>query len=255
MKVILVQSDIVWGNPASNMEKNNAVLERHKGADLVIFPEMFSTGFVTDPHGLAEEDPSTTLEWMKCKAAEYDMAIAGSVSLHKDGKFLNRFYFVKPDGDVTIYDKRHLFSFGGEGKFFTPGRERKIVEWRGWRFLLTVCYDLRFPIWLRNRGDYEAIICVANWPVPRRMNWDTLLRARAIENQSYALGVNRVGNDPACEYNGGTAAIHPFGDTIAECPDNEETECCIDLDKEFITNFWKTFPALIDADDFELKNK
>lgn len=255
MKVILVQSDIVWGNAGANIKKNDAVFERHTDADLVIFPEMFSTGFVTDPRGLAEEYPSATLEWMKRKASEYDTAVAGSVSLHKDGNFLNRFYFVKPDGEVSFYDKHHLFSFGGEHEFFTPGQERKIVEWRGWKFLLCVCYDLRFPIWLRNRRDYEALICVANWPSPRRMNWNTLLRARAIENQCYALGVNRVGNDPTCVYDGGTAAIHPFGETLAECPDYEESECVVELDKEFISKFWKTFPALIDADVFELKKR
>jgi len=252
MKAVLVQSDIVWGKPEENIRKNDEVLKRHKGADLVIFPEMFSTGFVTEPHGYAEEDDKT-LEWMKAKAAEYDFAIAGSISIYKGGEFRNRFYFVKPDGEVTIYDKHHLFSFGGEHEFFTPGNERVIVEWRGWKFLLLVCYDLRFPIWIKNRGDYDALICVASWPTPRRMNWDILLRARAIENQCYALGVNRVGEDPTCQYNGGTAVIHPFGDVMSSCADGKEEECEAILDRQFMDNYWKTFPALKDADNFEIK--
>ncbi|MCQ2175396.1 MAG: amidohydrolase [Bacteroidales bacterium] len=253
MKTVLVQSDIVWGDPEANMRKNDAVLERHQGVDLVIFPEMFSTGFVTEPEGIAEKEPSRTLEWMKKSAAKYGFAIAGSVSIKIDSSFLNRFYFVKPSGEVTVYDKHHLFTFGAEHDFYTPGEERKIVEWKGVRFLLAVCYDLRFPVWLRNRQDYDVIICVANWPSPRRMNWDVLLRARAIENQCYALGINRVGNDPTCEYDGGTAVIHYFGDTISSCTDSTECECEAELDMDILKAYWDTFPALKDADNFEIK--
>lgn len=253
MKIVLVQSDIIWGNPEANIQKNDAVLERHKGVDLVIFPEMFSTGFITEPEGFAEEEPSGTLTWMRESAAKYGFAIAGSISLKKNGTFYNRFYFVKPDGEVNFYDKRHLFTYGAEHDYYTPGNERKIVEWKGFRFLLTVCYDLRFPVWIKNKQDYDAIICVANWPVPRRMNWDILLRARAIENQCYALGVNRVGSDPVSEYNGGTAAIHFFGDTMSACEDSSECECEADLDINLLKSHWDHFPALKDADKFEIR--
>ena len=157
------------------------------------------------------------------------------------------------NGSVTVYDKRHLFTYGGEQERFSAGHERVITEWRGWRFLLTVCYDLRFPIWLRNRDDYDAIICVANWPDKRRYHWDTLLRARAIENQCYVLGVNRVGEDPVCVYDGGTVLLDPYGNPVASCPDSTQCECSGELDMKMIQDYRAKFPVLEDADIFELK--
>lgn len=248
MKAVLVQSNIVWGDPAQNQAKADAVLARHKGADLVVFPEMFSTGFATKPEGIAEEEPCSTLEWMKSRAAEYGCAICGSVALHTGSKYVNRFYFVKPDGEVSIYDKHHLFTYSGEHHTFTAGDEKVIVEWRGWRFRLSVCYDLRFPSWNRNHKDYDAFICVASWPERRRMNWDVLLRARAIENQCYVLGVNRCGDDPALHYSGGTTIIAPAGEYLANCADNCECECEANLDMDSLTKFRAAFPVLDDAD-------
>ena len=222
MKTTILQRDIKWGDPKANIQRADEAISRNAGSDLYVLPEMFSTGFCTSPEGIAERD-DTTLQWMKSKASKIDAAIAGSIAVEEDGKYYNRFYFVKPDGEVTHYDKKHLFTYGGEHLRFTAGEERVVVEWRGVRILLEVCYDLRFPIWARNRGDYDMILYVASWPTPRVAAWSALLVARAIENQCYVAGVNRVGSDPSCEYCGGSVIIDPYGKAIAACADN--TEC------------------------------
>lgn len=189
---------------------------------------------------------------MKRKAAERNCAIAGSVAVCENGNYYNRFYFVHPDGAVQHYDKKHLFTFGGEHKRFTAGTERVVVNFRGVRILLEVCYDLRFPVWARNLGDYDMILYVASWPTPRVDAWSALLRARAIENQCYVAGVNRMGVDPACEYSGGSAIIDPYGKTIAECPWSRESAVSADIDMEALQTFRKKFPVLDDADPFTL---
>jgi predicted amidohydrolase len=214
---------------------------------------MFSTGFCTNPDGIAENLNNETLQWMKSKAAEKSAAIAGSVAVTDGKRYFNRFYFVKPDGSVAFYDKKHLFTYGGEHHRFTAGEERVIVEWKGVRILLQICYDLRFPVWARNRADYDMIIYVASWPTPRVAAWSALLVARAIENQCYVAGVNRVGTDPACEYCGGTVVIDPYGKTIAECPMGEESEASALVDMDALEAFREKFPVLNDADEFERK--
>ena len=178
---------------------------------------------------------------------------SGSIAVTKDGKYYNRFYFVKPDGSVAQYDKKHLFTYGGEHLRFTPGEERVVVEWKGVRILLEICYDLRFPVWARNRGDYDMILYVASWPTPRVNAWSALLVARAIENQCYVAGVNRVGTDPTCEYCGGSVIIDPYGKTIAACAMGEECEATAEVDMELLEAFRKKFPVLNDADEFERK--
>ena len=248
MKVTILQRDIEWANTVLNVQRAEEAIDRNAGADLYVLPEMFSTGFCTQPEGVAESNDSDTLKWMKRKAAEIDAAIAGSVAVEEQGKYYNRFYFVKPDGSVTHYDKKHLFTYGGEHLRFTAGKERVIVEWRGVRILLEVCYDLRFPIWARNRGDYDMILYVASWPTPRVGAWSALLVARAIENQCYVAGVNRVGNDPACEYCGGSVIIDPYGVKIAECEISQECEATAEIDMAALEAFRKKFPVLQDAD-------
>lgn len=248
MKITILQRDIEWANPSVNINRADEVIDRNPGSDIYVLPEMFSTGFCTNPEGIAESDNSETLQWLKRKAAAIDAAIAGSVAVTKDGKFYNRFYFVKPDGSVTHYDKKHLFTYGGEHKRFTAGNERVVVEFRGVRILLEICYDLRFPVWARNRGDYDMIIYVASWPTPRVSAWSALLVARAIENQCYVAGVNRVGNDPACQYCGGSVVIDPYGKTIATCTDNIECESTATIDIEALQAFRAKFPVLNDAD-------
>ena len=247
MKTVILQRDIVWADPVENCRRCEEAFDKNMGADLYVLPEMFSTGFCTQPEGIAERD-GYTLEWMKQQAKTREVAIAGSVATEVDGKFYNRFYFVKPDGSVAQYDKKHLFTYGGEHKRFTPGNERVIVEWKGVRILLEVCYDLRFPIWARNRGDYDMILYVASWPTPRVEAWSALLVARAIENQCYVAGGNRVGCDPTCEYNGGSVIIDPYGRVAASCADNEQMEATATIDMEALNAFREKFPVLRDAD-------
>jgi len=248
MKITILQRDIEWANPRCNVERADEAIDRNPGADLYVLPEMFSTGFCTEPEGIAESTDSDTLAWMKAKAAQTDAAIAGSVAVSDGEHYYNRFYFVKPSGEVAWYDKHHLFTYGGEHLRFTAGSERVVVEWRGVRILLEVCYDLRFPVWARNRGDYDMILYVASWPTPRVAAWSALLVARAIENQCYVAGVNRVGSDPACEYCGGSVIIDPYGKTLAACADNIECEASAEVDMEALGAFRQKFPVLNDAD-------
>ena len=202
-----------------------------------------------------EINVSTSLEWMQQMANRLDAAIAGSIAVHlPDGTYRNRLYFVKPQENVQVsmfnfqwYDKHHLFSYGGETLNYTAGGERVSVEWRGVRFRLSICYDLRFPIWLRYNGDYDALICVASWPSVRMHAWKVLLAARAIENQCYVLGVNRIGRDPYCEYSGGTSVVDPFG-IATSCPDNEETVVTQTLDLKRLRAFRDKFPVLKEMD-------
>ncbi len=253
MKITVLQRDIVWGDPQANRDRADEAMALLPDADIVVLPEMFSTGFCTQPEGLAEGADGETLQWMKRKAAERDCALAGSVAVCEDGRYVNRFYFVQPDGRVDHYDKKHLFTYGGEHLHFTAGKERVVVDFRGVRILLAVCYDLRFPVWTRNRGDYDLLLYVANWPTPRIEVWNTLLRARAIENQCYVAGVNRVGTDPVCAYPGGSAVISPYGKTLAECPWGGEGAASAEIDLEALDAFRKKFPVGDDADEFTLK--
>lgn len=247
MKTVILQSDILWADPAGNIRKADAAISSSPDADLYILPEMFSTGFCTSPEGIAESD-GATLEWMKKKAAQCGAAIAGSVAIKEDGNFYNRFYFVKPDGDVVSYDKKHLFTYGKEHESFTAGDRRVIVEYLGVRILLEICYDLRFPVWSRNRGDYDMIIYVASWPASRISAWNSLLVARAVENQCYVAGVNRVGTDPSDSYSGGSVIVDPYGNVIARCQDGIESCSEAEIDMELLEAFRRKFPVLNDAD-------
>lgn len=254
MRTALIQNKIIWGDDTANRQHIDELLARSGAkADLYVLPEMFSTGFATSETDAIENEPCTTLEWMKSKAAELDAAICGSIALRlKDGRCVNRMYFVCPDERCVHYDKRHLFTYGGEHHRFCGGDQRVIVEFRGIRFLLAVCYDLRFPVWLRNRGDYDAMIIVASWPESRRYAWDTLVRARAIENQCFVLAVNRSGDDPNCNYNGGTALIGPKGETLAAAADGREQLLAADMNMTELVAFRASFPALDDKDNFEI---
>lgn len=252
MKATLIQMDLAWADPAENVRRADEAINANPGSDLYVLPEMFSTGFSTTPDGFIEDEPSPTLAWMRAKAAEKDCAIVGSIATNTGEKNFNRLYFVKPDGDVTTYDKRHLFYYGGEGDRFSAGDRRVIVEWRGFRLLLIVCYDIRFPVWLRCRNDYDAIVCVANWPEVRRLAWDTLTRARAVENQCYVLVANRVGNDPVCSYNGGTFIYNPYGEIIGTCPDGKPGTATAELNLEMVRSYNAKFPILQYADDFTI---
>jgi len=259
MKVSICQFNLVWGSPEANCQEAARCIESCEPSDLYVLPEMWSTGFAVEPAGIAEiaNDAegcyAMSLQWMLLEAHKKNAAVAGSLAIKEKGKYYNRFYFVRPDGTFTIYNKRHLFTFGGEDKKFTRGNERVIVVWRGTRICLQVCYDLRFPVWMRNRKDYDLLLVVANWPVPRREPWDILVRARAIENQCYVVAVNRVGKDPSCIYNGGSVVVSPYGKIIAAC-ENDKVNCVTaDLNMETLEEFRKKFPVLEDADDFDVK--
>ena len=270
--------DIVWENPKANQETAERLMRSAEKSDLYVLPEMWNTGVTTEPQGILEmkneelrmknEGGESSLQWMQRMANELDAAVAGSMAVHlQDGTYRNRLYFVTPSplhggggesGTMKSpssgggleggwYDKHHLFSYGGETENYTPGNEYVTVEWRGIRFHLSICYDLRFPLWLRNRDDYDVLICVASWPAVRTHAWNVLLQARAIENQCYVLGVNRIGKDPYCEYSGGTAIVDPFG-FATSCPDGEAFALTQTLDMKRLKSFRDKFPVLKEQD-------
>lgn len=249
MKVTLIQMDIAWGDIAKNCDVASQLIDSAPGSDLYVLPEMWSTGFATEPDGIAD-DCYLSLSWMQHKADSINAAIAGSVAVKaEDGTFRNRFYFVRPGEESTpYYDKHHLFTYGNEHHRYTAGQSRTIIEWRGVRFLPQVCYDLRFPCFSRNNGAaYDCAIYVASWPTSRIEAWRALLKARAIENQCYVLAVDRIGNDPACSYSGGTEAVDAYG-RVEACPDNEQCTLTYTLDMDALVAFRHKFPVLNDAD-------
>ncbi|MFR9660986.1 MAG: nitrilase-related carbon-nitrogen hydrolase [Rikenellaceae bacterium] len=251
MKISLVQSSIAWLDATKNRAAAERWLDECSGSNMVVFPEMFTTGFTLEPDSCAEYNLET-LGWMISEATKRGIAICGSVAVGEGEGFYNRLYFVRPYGSHVKYDKRHLFTFAGEHNSFAAGVERVIVELEGVRILLLICYDLRFPVWSRNRGDYDMIICIAAWPEQRRLAWDALLRARAIENLCYVCGVNIVGADPSAHYSGGTAAIGFMGEALSLVEDNVEGVATFELDIEALRAFRVKFPALEDGDKFEL---
>lgn len=249
----MLQTNIAWEQPAQNREHILRMIYAAEHADIIILPEMFTTGFTMTPEKSGEKDGRDTLEWMLAVARERGAAVAGSIAVEEDGRYYNRFYFVKPDGTYSKYDKRHLFSIAGEHERYTAGKERIIVEYKGFRILLQICYDLRFPVFARNRGDYDMILYVANWPVPRIEVWNTLLRSRAIENVCYVAGVNRVGNDPSASYNGSSALVDFKGRVIASGDPGAEQAIAGSADLEQLREFRSKFPVLEDVDSFSLE--
>ena len=227
LTVTLLQTDIQWGDCALNIEHAELLMDRQPGSDLYVLPEMWSTGFATEPHGIAhDESDNPALQWMRCAAGLRHCAISGSVAVRlADGSFRNRHYFVDGRaGQTYFYDKHHLFSYGHEDQYYTAGNEHLVVEYGAWRLLLLTCYDLRFPCWSRyaTGREYDAILLVANWPVSRQEAWQVLTRARAIENQCYLVGVNRTGDDHKCHYVGESVAVDFKGHVMARCGADEE---------------------------------
>ena len=259
MKITLLQIPLVWADSTANLTMSEEALLSAPQSDVYVLPEMFTTGFLMQPEGVVSS-ADDALTWMKEMSVKLDAAIAGSVAVHEGGNYYNRLYFVKPDGSVAHYDKRHLFTYGGENRCYTPGNERTIVEWGGVRFCLQICYDLRFPCFSRNVPvssftpppssliPYDCLLYVASWPASRRSVWDVLLRARAIENQCYVIGVNRIGDDPVCHYDGGTAVIDAYGRTVIQAQDNRQDIISCNLDMDKLRAFRKKFPVLQDAD-------
>ena len=255
LSLLLVQAKLSWKNPAENRAHLEQKLAACQGNfNLAVFPEAFTTGFLGDPDLPSEGMDGQTVSWMQELAERHASAICGSVVIVDQGERFNRFLLVEPNGDIQHYDKRHLFSMGGESERYVAGQDRVVWRYGDWRICPQVCYDLRFPAWCRNRNDYDLLLFVANWPRGRVHHWTALLRARAIENQSWVAGVNRVGEDGnGFAYPGSSQLIDPTGEVLVAMGNEEETSLSeIDLEKVRATQ--KAFPFQPDADAFELLN-
>ncbi len=256
MRISLVQTDILWENKTQNLERLRSILEKmSKETDLVVLPEMFSTGFTMNSQALAETNKGETIRLLKEWSHNFHIALAGSfIAVEKD-KYFNRAFFITPNGEAYYYDKRHLFRMGKEPSAFTAGQAPSpIIIYKGWNICLSVCYDLRFPVWLRNQGNkYDLLLVVASWPEARRYAWETLLAARAIENQCYVCGVNRIGNDGnGIHHSGQSVLLNARGDKLIEFNDNEENIYTFSIDIKELNNFREKFPAWKDADFFSI---
>lgn len=253
LKVTIIQSELDWENAVVNRQIFSEKIQNIEGeTDLIVLPEMFTTGFSMNAENLAESNNGETLKWMISEAEKYNTAITGSVIISENNQFYNRLYFVFPDGSYEKYDKKHTFTLAKENETFTSGKERLTVDYKGWKICPLVCYDLRFPVWARNTEDYDVLIYVANWPKVRTVAWDTLLRARAIENMSYCIGVNRVGFDGNDhEYVGHSAVYDVLGKQVSTSAFDEYTETIV-LEKKHIEVNRHHFRFLNDRDSFIL---
>ncbi len=256
--ITTIQTSLHWEDKEANLrmleKKINNIKEK---TQVVVLPEMFSTGFSMNPEALAESMEGPTINWMKRVSAERKIIITGSIIIEEEGNYFNRAIWMLPNGEFGFYDKRHLFAFAGEDQQYTAGKKRCIVSVNGWKINLVVCYDLRFPVWLRQQYnsdgfEYDALICVANWPQKRSIAWQTLLTARAIENQCYVVGVNRVGNDGNNIYHSGDSmVIDPFGSVLYQKQDVEDCNT-VELNKQVLTGVRDRIPFWKEADNFDL---
>lgn len=260
LRLSLLQTDIAWENKQENLRLLREKLENLRGkTEIVVLPEMFSTGFSMNPSKLAEPTEGETITTLKRWASEYHLGIAGSYIACVAGSchslppaYYNRAFFLTPEGEAYFRDKRHLFRMGHETQYYNAGNNRDIISYHGWNIRLLVCYDLRFPVWSRNsHNEYDLLIYVANWPASRRKVWDILLQARALENISYVCGVNRIGRDgQGIVHDGGSAVYSPKGERLGDVPDHAEGIATIVLDLDALQDFRQRFPAWKDADAF-----
>lgn len=253
MKVALIQSKLIWENPKANRnhfeEKINAITEK---VDLIVLPEMFSTGFTMNPIEVAETMQGETVTLMQSLATAKNSAITGSLIIKENDNYYNRLVFVFPSGEIQFYDKRHLFSLAGEEKVYTAGNQKLIVDYLGFKICPLVCYDLRFPVFSRNVDEYDVLIYVANWPKTRINAWDILLKGRAVENICFTIGVNRTGLDTNnFEYNGHSQAVDFLGNHILEAQENEGV-FIVELNKQELIKTRSKLGFLNDSDSFEL---
>jgi omega-amidase len=254
LKVTILQSDLFWENPDANRrmfsEKINNIIEN---TDLIVLPEMFTTGFTMNASLLAESESGQTLDWMKIQANKKNSALVGSFIVFEKNNFYNRLFFVKPNGDYYTYDKRHTFTLADEHLTYTSGKELLTINFLGWKICPLICYDLRFPVWARNTCDYDLLIYTANWPQKRIHAWDTLLRARAIENMAYCVGVNRTGKDDNLnQYNGHSAIYDVLGKQLTTTKNEGNFSETIILEKIHIVSERAHFQFLSDRDHFTL---
>ena len=250
-----IQADLVWENAIQNrLNFKVQILALKEPTDLIVLPEMFTTGFAMLPEHLAETMGGETVSWMLQLAKEKNSAICGSIIIKENEHYYNRFLFITPSGEIHQYNKRHLFSLAGEHERYQNDNKQVIIEYKGWRICPLVCYDLRFPVWSRNTSNYDVLIYVANWPKPRVTAWNTLLKARAIENMSYVVGVNRVGTDAnGHEYTGNSVILDELGAEMTPLAENSETILTTTLSKEKLVTSRSKFNFLSDQDKFEIK--
>lgn len=255
LTVAIIQTNLVWENPAENRRLlNDKVNTINTNIDLIILPEMFTSGFTMNASSIAESMNGVTIEWLKSKAKEKQATFIGSIVISENNNYYNRLVCVEPSGNITYYDKRHTFTLAGEHKVYTAGTEKVTFDFKGWKICPLVCYDLRFPVWARNIVDYDLLLYVANWPKARINAWDVLLKARAIENMSYCIGVNRVGLDGNnYEYSGHSAAYDVLGNRMDSIPENKEAIEIIVLEKDHIKKYREKLNFLNDKDVFTLK--
>ncbi len=254
LRISIFQVDLVWENPEANKKKLSRYLaDIATGTDAAIFPEMFTSGFTMKAEKLAEKMDGESIRWMREEAAKNKLAVAGSLIIEENGQYYNRFVWVSPDGSLIHYDKRHLFSLSEEPRVFTPGKNRQVIDYLGWKIFPQVCYDLRFPVWARNDNGYDIYLNVANWPVMRSEAWNILLQARAIENQAYAIGVNRFGKDGHEIYHAGdSSVIDPLGRVMLKISDEENVKT-VTLKKAELYEIRRKLPFLNDRDNFNLE--
>lgn len=254
MNITLLQTTLAWENPEANRSHFDMLIKEIKGkTDLIILPEMFSTGFTMNAKAVAETMDGPTVAWMKQIASENDCAVTGSVVIEEKGKYYNRLLFVHPEGDIEVYDKRHLFTLAGEDKTYTAGSGKLVVDYRGWKICTLVCYDLRFPVFARNTEGYDLLLYTANWPETRIPAWDALLKARAIENMAYVAGVNRVGLDSnGHNYPGHSQVFDALGNTLLDAA-SANGAFTTSLDKRELTEVRSKFGFLNDRDSFTLQ--
>ena len=253
LKVAIIQSSLVWENPEENRKNfSNKLDSISTDVDLILLPEMFTTGFTMDPQNIAKEEGGKTVLWMKKEAERKNVALTGSMVFYADGHYYNRLWFVEPNGRSNYYDKRHTFTLAGEDRIYNKGEKRIVIDFKGFRICPLICYDLRFPVWARNTENYDLLIYVANWPKPRINAWDALLKARAIENMAYVIGVNRTGMDiTGHNYPGHSTVIDVLGKTLVFS--EEETILYATLDKNIISEAREKLKFLEDRDHFSLK--
>lgn len=254
LNVALIQSDLIWENPEENRNHFESKIEAiSEAVDLIILPEMFTSGFTMNAEAVAETMDGKTLNWLKHLASKNNTAITGSLVISENNNFYNRLVFVHPNGKIDTYDKRHTFTLAGEHKIYTAGESKSIINYNGWKICPLICYDLRFPVWARNTEDYDVLLYVANWPKPRINAWDALLKARAIENMSYCIGVNRVGLDATGhEYPGHSACYDVLGEKVISFEPNETNVKLITLEKSPIDKYRNKLNFLNDRDDFAI---
>lgn len=253
LQIACIQTALIWENPKENRAVFESKIKSLNKVDLIILPEMYSTGFTMNPERIAEKMDGNTVKWMLALAYKKNAAIMGSIVIEDNNHYFNRLIFACPDGSLNWYDKRHTFTLAGEDKVYTAGTSQVVFNYKGWRICPMVCYDLRFPVWSRNRNEYDVLIYVANWPKPRILAWDTLLKARAIENMSYSVGVNRIGQDiNGYEYIGHSAVYGPLGEALSTSL-AQDIITTLSLDKSHLNEIRAKFNFLADQDNFEIR--